>query len=149
MFVTAATPVAGTNDTQFTATFARALTTTGWYTLTVSYLAHDAAGNGLDQNGNGVNGETTDWFTVSVALPPPTGSTGKVTVAAVGLPTRLGQMPVQTDADALMTLIAQDKKVKRGKLTFILARGIGQAFVAADVDPGEVRAFLEQKLTGI
>ena len=42
---------------------------------------------------------------------------------------------VQTDADALMALIAQDKKVKRGKLTFILVRGIGQAFVAPDVDP--------------
>ena len=33
------------------------------------------------------------------------------------------------DVDALMELIAQDKKVKRGKLTFILVRGIGQAFV--------------------
>ena len=38
--------------------------------------------------------------------------------------------------DALMDLIAQDKKVKRGKLTFILVRGIGQAFVATDVDRG-------------
>ena len=33
-----------------------------------------------------------------------------------------------------MDLIAQDKKVKRGKLTFILARGIGEAFIAHDVD---------------
>ena len=31
------------------------------------------------------------------------------------------------DIDRLMKLIAQDKKVKRGKLTFILVRGIGQA----------------------
>ena len=46
-----------------------------------------------------------------------------------------------------MDLIAQDKKVKRGKLTFILVRGIGQAFVANDVDAAEVRAFLERKLT--
>ena len=46
---------------------------------------------------------------------------------------------VQTNADALMELIAQDKKVKRGKLTFILVRGIGEAFVAPDVDPAEVR----------
>jgi 3-dehydroquinate synthetase len=53
---------------------------------------------------------------------------------------------VQTNADALMELIAQDKKVKRGKLTFVLVRGIGKSFVAADVDPGEVRAFLEEKL---
>ena len=43
---------------------------------------------------------------------------------------------------ALMDLIAQDKKVKRGQLTFILVRGIGKAFVDDDVDPAEVRAFL-------
>ena len=45
-----------------------------------------------------------------------------------------------------MTLIGQDKKVARGKLTFILARGIGNAFVAPDVDAAEVRAFLAEKL---
>ena len=50
------------------------------------------------------------------------------------------------DADRLMELIAQDKKVKRGKLTFILARGIGASFIAPDVDAAEVRAFLVEKL---
>ena len=49
--------------------------------------------------------------------------------------------------DVLMDLIAQDKKVKRGKLTFILVRGIGQAFVENDVDAAEVRAFLADKLS--
>jgi 3-dehydroquinate synthase len=69
-------------------------------------------------------------------------------LAAVGLPTDIRDVPaVQTDADALMALIAQDKKVRRGKLTFILVRRIGQAFVAPDVDPAEVRDFLAQKLT--
>jgi 3-dehydroquinate synthase len=68
-------------------------------------------------------------------------------LAAVGLPTHIRQMPVPTDADALMTLIAQDKKVKRGKLTFILLRGIGASFIAPNVDPGEVRTFLAQKLS--
>ena len=67
-------------------------------------------------------------------------------LAAVGLPTHIREMPVATNADALMALIAQDKKVKRGKLTFILVRGIGEAFVAPDVDPAEVRRFLAQKL---
>ena len=65
----------------------------------------------------------------------------------VGLPTGLadvaGDLP---DADGLMTLMAQDKKVRRGKLTFILARGIGASFVAPDVDPAAVRAFLAEKL---
>jgi 3-dehydroquinate synthetase len=63
------------------------------------------------------------------------------------LPTHVRDVPaLQTNADALMELIAQDKKVKRGKLTFILTRGIGKAFVAPDVDPVQVRAFLAEKL---
>jgi 3-dehydroquinate synthetase len=45
-----------------------------------------------------------------------------------------------------MDLIAQDKKVKRGMLTFILVRGIGQAFIETGVDAREVRVFLSEKL---
>ena len=68
-------------------------------------------------------------------------------LAAVGLPTQVSQVRGGTSGtDRLMTLIAQDKKVARGKLTFILARGIGNAFVAPDVDASEVRAFLAEKL---
>jgi 3-dehydroquinate synthetase len=47
-----------------------------------------------------------------------------------------------------MELIAQDKKVRRGKLSFILARALGAAFVETDVDPADVRAFLSEKLAG-
>ena len=68
-------------------------------------------------------------------------------LADAGLPTKVrdvqGGVP---DVERLMELIAQDKKVKRGKLTFILARGVGQAYVANDVDPAAVRAFLADKL---
>jgi len=68
-------------------------------------------------------------------------------LAEVGLPTRpkdiAGGLP---DADALMALMAQDKKVKRGALTFILVRGIGAAFVERGVDAAQVRAFLSEKL---
>jgi 3-dehydroquinate synthase len=68
-------------------------------------------------------------------------------LAAVGLPTHLKDIPGGAPGvDELMDLIAQDKKVKRGKLTFILVRGIGQAFIANDVDAAEVRAFLSDKL---
>jgi 3-dehydroquinate synthase len=68
-------------------------------------------------------------------------------LAAVGLPTQLSEVAGGLPAvDRLMELIAQDKKVKRGQLTFILARGIGNAFIAPDVDAGEVRAFLIEKL---
>ncbi len=68
-------------------------------------------------------------------------------LAGVGLPTHLKDIPGGVPgADELMDLIAQDKKVRRGKLTFILVRGIGQAFVANDVDDTDVRAFLSDKL---
>ena len=39
-----------------------------------------------------------------------------------------------------MKMMAQDKKVRDGKLTFILARGIGEAFIARDVPRRQVRA---------
>lgn len=64
----------------------------------------------------------------------------------VGLPTRMtdieGGLP---PTDILMKHIAQDKKVRRGALTFILTRGIGQAFIADDVPQDEVFRFLEDK----
>ena len=70
-------------------------------------------------------------------------------LAAVGLPTHVSQVAGGLPgADQLMDLIAQDKKVKRGKLTFILARGIGSAYIAPDVGAAEVRAFLVEKLAG-
>src|SRR5215475_12658917 len=68
-------------------------------------------------------------------------------LSGVGLPTRASDVPGGVpDLDSLMDLIAQDKKVKRGRLTFILSRAIGQAFVANDVDAGEARAFLAEQL---
>jgi 3-dehydroquinate synthase len=45
-----------------------------------------------------------------------------------------------------MSYIAQDKKVSRGSLTFILTRGLGQSFIAKDVNAADVQAFLEDKL---
>ncbi|MBI4274908.1 MAG: 3-dehydroquinate synthase [Rhizobiales bacterium] len=69
-------------------------------------------------------------------------------LAAVGLPTYVNQVPGGVPGvDALMDLISQDKKVKRGKLTFILVHGIGQAFIENNVDPAEVRAFLTEQLS--
>ena len=70
-------------------------------------------------------------------------------LAATGLPTHVkavagGNWP---GVDAMMDLISQDKKVKRGQLTFILVRGIGQAFVTRDVGADEVRTFIAEKLS--
>jgi len=64
----------------------------------------------------------------------------------VGLPTRMSDIPGDLPpAESLMDAIAQDKKVKSGKLTFILTRGIGQSFVADDVPASEVISFLREK----
>ncbi|QND22333.1 3-dehydroquinate synthase [Rhizobium leguminosarum bv. viciae] len=64
----------------------------------------------------------------------------------VGLPTRMSDIPGDLPpAEMLMDAIAQDKKVKSGKLTFILTRGIGQSFVADDVPASEVISFLREK----
>lgn len=62
-------------------------------------------------------------------------------IAAAGLPTRLDQAGTFT-VDALMARMAGDKKATGGRLTLILARGIGQAFVDKDVDAAALRAFL-------
>ncbi|GGG02433.1 MULTISPECIES: 3-dehydroquinate synthase [Rhizobium] len=66
---------------------------------------------------------------------------------AVGLPTKMSDIPGELPgADVLLDAIMQDKKVKGGKLTFILTRGIGQSFVADDVPSSEVLSFLKEKL---
>ena len=68
-------------------------------------------------------------------------------LTSAGLPTALAQVPGGCgDPDELLAAMAQDKKVKDGALTFILARGIGQSFVARGVDPDAVRGFLADEL---
>jgi 3-dehydroquinate synthase len=68
-------------------------------------------------------------------------------LAAAGLPACLADIPGDMpDAGALMELIAQDKKVRRGTLTLILLRDIGHGYIAGDVDPARLRAFLVEKL---
>ncbi|WBU30390.1 3-dehydroquinate synthase [Rhodopseudomonas palustris] len=72
-------------------------------------------------------------------------------LADVGLPTRLQDIAGFTqeglaDADRLMALMSQDKKVKRGELTFILMEGIGRAVIANKVEPAPVHDFLQRKL---
>jgi 3-dehydroquinate synthase len=68
-------------------------------------------------------------------------------LAQVGLPTRLREVAGGCpNADRLMALMAQDKKVRRGRLTFILARGIGAAYIAPDIEAADIRAFLAEKL---
>jgi 3-dehydroquinate synthase len=64
-----------------------------------------------------------------------------------GLPTRLQDVPGGCgSADWLLDAMGQDKKVKDGALTFILARGIGQSFIAKGVPADKVKKFLVGEL---
>ncbi len=66
---------------------------------------------------------------------------------AMGMKTDLADIPGDLpDADALLALMGQDKKVLDGELRFIMVRGIGQAFVATDVDMDVVRGVLAEAL---
>jgi 3-dehydroquinate synthase len=68
---------------------------------------------------------------------------------AMGMKVDLADIPGDLpDADGLLALMAQDKKVVDGRLRFILARGIGEAFVAEDLDPATVKAVLDDALRG-
>ncbi|MBE1282356.1 MAG: 3-dehydroquinate synthase [Rhodobacteraceae bacterium] len=65
----------------------------------------------------------------------------------MGMKTDLADIPGELPgAQALLDLMGQDKKVVDGKLNFILARGIGQAFVTSDVAPSDVISVLEDAL---
>jgi 3-dehydroquinate synthase len=66
----------------------------------------------------------------------------------VGLPTRIRDIPGWSHSTAeILEAMYQDKKVSRGKLTFILAHGIGKSFIQRGVEPEKVEAFLRQELS--
>ncbi len=71
-------------------------------------------------------------------------------LAAAGLPTRIAQIPQGPSPTVaeLMGLMAHDKKVQGGRMTFILAHGVGQAFVSRDVEQAEVERCIAGEIAG-
>ncbi|WP_415403115.1 3-dehydroquinate synthase [Tateyamaria sp. SN3-11] len=66
---------------------------------------------------------------------------------AMGMKTDLADIPGELPgAAALLDLMGQDKKVVAGTLNFVLARGIGDAFVTSDVPRDTVLSVLEDAL---
>ncbi|MGH6855474.1 MAG: 3-dehydroquinate synthase [Aestuariivirga sp.] len=66
----------------------------------------------------------------------------------VGLPVHSSEIPGRLPApEVLAAIMHQDKKAQGGSLTFILARGIGEAFIARDVADSDVISFLKEDLT--
>lgn len=118
-------------------TFAHALETETGYGADLLHGEAVAAGMGLA-------------FDLSVRLglcPAADGARMKRHLRAIGLPASLGDIKTpggqpRWNIDALIGHMAHDKKVRDGKVTFILARGIGQAFQAPGIDLAAVKAML-------
>ena len=80
--------------------------------------------------------------------PPQTAAQVTAHLKKCGLPTRIQDIEAETpaSADHFMDLMAQDKKVKDGQLTFILMRQIGEAFITRDVEHSRAHAFLDKQI---
>jgi 3-dehydroquinate synthase len=82
----------------------------------------------------------------------PAADAGRVAahLAAVGLPTRAPRTGPRgaVTAAALMSHMSQDKKMKDGAMTFVLARRIGDAFLSRDVPAPALEATLTAALAG-
>jgi len=87
-------------------------------------------------------------FSAALGLCPPSDAERvEAHLKSVGLPTRLSHVPGGCGTvDELLDAMAQDKKVKGGSLTFILARGIGQSFIAPGIEAGKVHSFLTSEV---
>jgi 3-dehydroquinate synthase len=66
--------------------------------------------------------------------------------AEVGLKSELSALRLDCDGADLTAHMLHDKKMDAGTLPFLLMRGIGESFLAKDVELGDVAAFLEEEL---
>ena len=64
------------------------------------------------------------------------------------MPSELSQLGLACDGQALAAHMLHDKKMDAGTLPFLLMNGIGQAFLAKDVELSDVAAFLDGQLSG-
>ena len=68
-------------------------------------------------------------------------------LAGAGLPIRVDEVAdFRPKPLEILEAMSQDKKVERGALTFILVKGIGQAFIAKGIQGDEILSFLEDDL---
>ncbi len=70
-------------------------------------------------------------------------------LAQIGLPTTAASIEgLSTSVDKLIAAMGHDKKIKDGKLTFVLVNAIGEAFLSSDVSMDTVRDVLRDSLGG-
>ncbi|WP_135079315.1 3-dehydroquinate synthase [Terasakiella sp. SH-1] len=71
----------------------------------------------------------------------------KAHLRGLNMPIDLSGLPCQDwSAELLMKHMMKDKKVKDGKVTFVLVRGIGQAYLSRDVEDADLQAYLNDLL---
>ena len=125
-------------------TGARALLNLG-HTFAHALEAETGFGDGL-KHGEAVGVGCALAFRLSATLghcPGQDAARAGRAIAEAGLPASLAELPGHPfSAQALLRHMAQDKKAEGGALTFILARRIGEAFIARGVEPAPVRDFL-------
>ncbi len=75
----------------------------------------------------------------------------EVHLAAMGLPTAIHMIfpPLDCDAVTLMALMKRDKKVEKGQNHFVVLRGIGKAYISADVDWDIVEQVITDSMEGV
>jgi len=67
-------------------------------------------------------------------------------LARAGLPTEIAALGLDCDGEMLAAHMRNDKKAEASTVPFILLRAIGEAFVARDVELGDVAAFMDEQL---
>ena len=122
----------------------RALLNLG-HTFAHALEAENGYGDGL-RHGEAVGAGMALAFRFSASLgliPGQDAQRATRAIAAAGLPTRMSEVAGHPfRADRMIAHMSQDKKAEAGRLTFILAHGLGDAFVARNVDANAVRDFL-------
>jgi 3-dehydroquinate synthase len=70
----------------------------------------------------------------------------RAAIAAAGLPARLSALGLACNGAALLAHMRHDKKAEGPRLPFVLLRALGEAYVARDVDPADIAAFLDEEM---
>jgi len=99
-------------------------------------------------HGEGVAAGMALAFAYSVRrgeCPPEDAERVRAHLSAVGLPASLSDASVSASGEELVGHMLHDKKMSGGNLPFLLARGIGQTYLAHDVELADVAAFLDEE----
>jgi len=67
----------------------------------------------------------------------------------IGLPTDLADLPVEVDADAVLAALGQIRKIRDGRIRFVLPAGLGETMITDDVADDEIRSALSNEVGAV